>query len=103
MTDDQASYGDQAGYGDQASYGDQRKNLVILRAPAGRAHLSPARSAGAGALVFPWGRGHPRNRFRGGAEAVPRRPRGTLEVGSAEADLGFRVLMVRPNGFRIAI
>ena len=39
MTDDQASYGDQAGYGDQASYGDQRKNLVILRAPAGRGAL----------------------------------------------------------------
>ena len=53
MTDDQASYGDQAGYGDQASYGDQRKNLLILRAPAGRAHWSPARSAGAGPLVFP--------------------------------------------------
>ena len=40
MTDDQASYGDQAGYGDQASYGDQRKNLLILRAPAGRARCS---------------------------------------------------------------
>ena len=59
MTDDQASYGDQAGYGDQASYGDQRKILLILRAPDGRAHWSPARSAGAGPLIHTqaWPRG----------------------------------------------
>ena len=47
------------------------------------------------------------NRFWGtpeiDSEAVPRRPWGTLEVGSAEADLVFRVLMERPSGFRIAI
>ena len=74
MTDDQASYGDQAGYGDQASYGDQRKNLVILRAPAGRAHLSPARSAGAGALVFPWTwpRGRERSWSSGETLVAPR-------------------------------